>query len=450
MRLPTKNQTADDLLLTAELDAAQQRTLNRRYRAGELRRIHPGVYSPLPEADWPRLVARERNRLLAALFPGAVFGYRSAFAGGVPDEGAVYLNYLYDRKIELPGLKVVLVKGPGKAAGDVSISGRELYFPSNPRVLLENLTISRGAAPKSVGQEAVEERLLTLCESRGEEALNQLREEARSLSGSLGMAREFKLLDGLIASMLGSRPGGKLSSARGKGWTAQPLPYDAERLALFEKLAAYLRTRSFAQRPSVAVSPRALEHFAFLESYFSNFIEGTEFEVREARAFVLESRPIDNRPKDSHDILGVFRQALQPAWVLQTLAAGEAVLEQLKPRAKKLDDFVSVGGFFFTDTIEADESAVAKHLQLDGMEAHLRALDAAWSQVPSFDAAALEAALRGLADERGVKAATLIHAVRVALTGRTASPGLFEVASLLGRDRTQARLAAAIRLISAC
>jgi hypothetical protein len=332
VRLPTKNQTADDLLLTAELDAAQQRTLNRRYRAGELRRIHPGVYSPLPEADWPRLVARERNRLLAALFPGAVFGYRSAFAGGVPDEGAVYLNYLYDRKVELPGLKVVLVKGPGKAAGDVSISGRELYFPSNPRVLLENLTISRGAAPKSVGQEAVEERLLTLCESRGEEALNQLREEARSLSGSLGMAREFKLLDGLIASMLGSRPGGKLSSARGKGWTAQPLPYDAERLALFEKLAAYLRTRSFAQRPSVAVSPRALEHFAFLESYFSNFIEGTEFEVREARAFVLESRPIDNRPKDSHDILGVFRQALQPAWVLQTLAAGEAVLEQLKAR----------------------------------------------------------------------------------------------------------------------
>jgi hypothetical protein len=332
VRLPTNHQTSEELVLTAELDATQQRMLNRRFRAGELHRIHHGVYSPLPMTEWPRLVARERNRILAALFPGAVFGYRSAFAGGVPDGGALYLNYMYDRKVELPGLKVVLVKGPGKAAGDVPISGRDLHFPSNPRVLLENLTISRGSTPKSVAQAAVEERLMTLCESRGEDALNQLREEARSLSVSLGMAREFKLLDGLIASILGSRPAGKLSSAKGKGWTALPLPYDAERLALFEKLAAYLRTRSFASRPVAAVSPSALEHFAFLESYFSNFIEGTEFEVSEARAFVLESKPIDSRPKDSHDILGVFRQALQPAWALQTLAAGEAVLEQLKAR----------------------------------------------------------------------------------------------------------------------
>jgi glutamyl-tRNA synthetase len=83
------------------------------------------------------------------------------------------------------------------------------------------------------------------------------------------------------------------------------------------------------------------------------------------------------------------------------------------------------------------------------MGAHLHALEAAWSQLPSFDVAALDASLRALADARGVKAATLIHAVRVALTGRTASPGLFDVAALLGRERTRARLASAIRLISA-
>jgi glutamyl-tRNA synthetase len=47
-----------------------------------------------------------------------------------------------------------------------------------------------------------------------------------------------------------------------------------------------------------------------------------------------------------------------------------------------------------------------------------------------------------------VKAATLIHAVRVAVTGKTASPGLFEVLALVGRDRTRARIAAALRLVS--
>jgi len=48
--------------------------------------------------------------------------------------------------------------------------------------------------------------------------------------------------------------------------------------------------------------------------------------------------------------------------------------------------------------------------------------------------------VRGTAHERGIKAGTLIHAVRVALTGRTASPGLFEVMALLGREETIARM----------
>jgi glutamyl/glutaminyl-tRNA synthetase len=48
--------------------------------------------------------------------------------------------------------------------------------------------------------------------------------------------------------------------------------------------------------------------------------------------------------------------------------------------------------------------------------------------------------LRAVASERNVKAGALIHATRVAVTGRTASPGLFEVLVLIGRERTLARL----------
>jgi glutamyl-tRNA synthetase len=151
------------------------------------------------------------------------------------------------------------------------------------------------------------------------------------------------------------------------------------------------------------------------------------------------------RLKPSFEQAGLW----DPAFLADRHAWFFAVLEQLKPRAKKLDDFLSVGRFFFTDRVDFDGPAVAKHLRVDGMDAHLGALEAAWAELPSFDAAALEASLRALADERGVKAATLIHAVRVSLTGRTVSPGLFDVAALLGRDRTRARLASAIRLISA-
>jgi glutamyl-tRNA synthetase len=125
-----------------------------------------------------------------------------------------------------------------------------------------------------------------------------------------------------------------------------------------------------------------------------------------------------------------------------------AVLELLKPRARRLGDFVEQGRLFFAETVEHDPAAVKKHLRVDGMREHLAAIDASLAELPTFDPASTEAALRSVADARGVKAATLIHAVRVAITGKTVSPGLFEVISLIGRNRVRSRLAATVRLIS--
>jgi glutamyl-tRNA synthetase len=83
------------------------------------------------------------------------------------------------------------------------------------------------------------------------------------------------------------------------------------------------------------------------------------------------------------------------------------------------------------------------------MSEHLAALDAAFAAIATFDAASVETALRLTADARGVKAATLIHAVRVVVTGRSVSPGLFEVLALLGRDLVRARLSHAMRRLVA-
>jgi glutamyl/glutaminyl-tRNA synthetase len=74
------------------------------------------------------------------------------------------------------------------------------------------------------------------------------------------------------------------------------------------------------------------------------------------------------------------------------------------------------------------------------------ALDAAFAELATFDPASTEAALRSTADARGVKAASLIHAVRVATTGKSVSPGLFDVLALVGRSDVRARLLAAAGL----
>jgi glutamyl-tRNA synthetase len=84
---------------------------------------------------------------------------------------------------------------------------------------------------------------------------------------------------------------------------------------------------------------------------------------------------------------------------------------------------------------------MAKHLSAPGIAEHLDALRTTY-ETTTFDEAALEQALRTLADERGIKAGALIHATRIAMTGRMVSPGLFEMLVLLGRDNVRARLTA--------
>lgn len=320
----------ESLLLYAEMDKPAIRTVQRKLKTGDLVRIVPGMVSASAPDQWPALVARERLRVLAALFPKSLFAYRSAFNGGLPENGEIHLTSSYRRDVELPGLKVVLWKGHPPASGDLPMQGREIYFPSLPRTLLENLTVSRGSLPKAVGKAAVEQRLLSICDARGEHALSELREQARALAKQLSLLKEFNTLDELVGSILGTRAS-QLVTPEGRARTAA-VPYDAERVALFEQFATRLRSTPLQQAPAVAVTEQAHIHLAFLESYFSNFIEGTEFDVQEARGFVLQGQPILMRPEDSHDILSVFHQAREKGWANQTLASGEAVLTQLRER----------------------------------------------------------------------------------------------------------------------
>lgn len=111
MKRLLKNTTADDsLIIYAEFNDAAIRAAQRRLKAGEVKRIVPGVLSASPEKEWGAIVATHRIRLLAAKFPGTVIGFRSAYKGGIPLDSVIHLTYSYNRVVELPGLKVILVK----------------------------------------------------------------------------------------------------------------------------------------------------------------------------------------------------------------------------------------------------------------------------------------------------------------------------------------------------
>ena len=118
----------------------------------------------------------------------------------------------------------------------------------------------------------------------------------------------------------------------------------------------------------------------------------------------------------------------------------DQAIELLKPRARKLEDFVERGRPFFQDRVEYDPAAVKKHLSAEGLAPRLQALREALAAADAFDPATTEATLRRVASEQGTGAGPLIHATRVGVTGVAVSPGLFEVLALLGRERTLARL----------
>jgi glutamyl-tRNA synthetase len=124
------------------------------------------------------------------------------------------------------------------------------------------------------------------------------------------------------------------------------------------------------------------------------------------------------------------------------------LLELLRPRAKRLTDFVEMARPFLVDTVEYEQEAIDKHLSAGDLGPHVAALVSVLRTVSPFDEPHVEAAVRGSAAERGIKAGALIHATRVAMTGRTTSPGLFEVLVLLGRERTVERLERLVTFLS--
>jgi glutamyl-tRNA synthetase len=120
------------------------------------------------------------------------------------------------------------------------------------------------------------------------------------------------------------------------------------------------------------------------------------------------------------------------AWFRMTVDA-------LRTRYGTLKDFAARGRAYFADDFEMDPTA-AERLNAPGVRELLRELAARLEASPEFTEASVEAELRKLADERGVKAGLLINGSRAALSGQPVGPSVFLVFLCVGRDRTIDRL----------
>jgi len=276
-------------------------------KGGKLRKIAPRIYTPNFEDSPETIVRRNLYSILGHLYPGAVLSHRSALEFQPTSEGNVYITYLYNKNVHLPGVTLRFMQGPGPIPGDNRLSG-ELYAAQTERALLENLQVSRqrNAQSKTWPQAKIEEKLEGLIRVQGESGLNSLRDKARVIATQLKMEPEFEKLNKLIRALLSTYPSKILTSPLAVARTFG-LPFDPVRISLFEKLFIALKELSFEQRPDKNTSITSYRNFGFFEAYFSNYIEGTEFELNDAKKIITSKTPMPSRNEDSHDILGTYK-----------------------------------------------------------------------------------------------------------------------------------------------
>ncbi len=123
-----------------------------------------------------------------------------------------------------------------------------------------------------------------------------------------------------------------------------------------------------------------------------------------------------------------------------------AVVRTLQERARTMVEMAEGAVFYFTREVVYDPEAVAKQLTADKqpvLEALLRGLESC----ADFDEAAIEAVFAGVLADLGLKMGKVGPAVRVALTGGTVSPGIYEVMAVLGKEESLRRLARAVQFL---
>ncbi len=287
-------------------DINESKKFSKLVAKGKLKRIRKGMYTNAAWEDIPQLVNNKWAEIVHSLFPQAIASHSTA-ALLYPKNKIVHItaNVKIRRRVSISDLLIIEVH-PGNTKQLIEPFTPFLNRSEPARFLLENLlaTHKDSQFPKALGQAWVESELCKVIQRRGEKALNEIREKAKQYSIGHNLQKEFKLLNQLISAILTTHSPDLLVNSVAIAM-ANNIPFDKPRIDLFKQLASYLNLCQLKER-NFSYSKVSWRNLAFYESYFSNYIEGTEFEIDEAAQIVFEKQEIQNRHRDSHDVLSVF------------------------------------------------------------------------------------------------------------------------------------------------
>ena len=123
------------------------------------------------------------------------------------------------------------------------------------------------------------------------------------------------------------------------------------------------------------------------------------------------------------------------------------VVDAVREKVKLLPEIADASTYFFKDIDTYDEKGVKKRFMKDGVVELLEKGSEALRDAPAFDIETVERVYRDLIDELGIKGGDIIHPTRLALSGKTVGPGLFDIISILGKEECIKRMDNAIKYI---
>jgi len=180
-----------------------------------------------------------------------------------------------------------------------------------------------------------------------------------------------------------------------------------------------------------------------------NYVPGDPKNWTDPKALSMNARYLSMI--DIDELIPCVRQELTAAGLWDTAYDNEkrawftGVIELIRTRLYTVKDFSAAGRPYFSDDFPYEDGAVKKNLLKDpNLKTYLRRLADAFEQLAAFDLEGTEQAVRTLCEELEIKAGLLINAVRTAVTGQAAGPGLFELLLVLGREKAVARIRRAV------
>jgi prophage maintenance system killer protein len=306
--------------------------MGRAEKEGKIKKITPRIYTANMRDSEEHIIKRHLFDILKWRFPDAVISHRSASELRPTETGNFFITGKYTKKItDFKGVVIHVMEGKPAIKSDVHLDG--IFVSSEWRWMLENMQISKkkGAESKNFPVEYIEDRLEKIIIREGEEGINKFRDHAREVAMQLEFEKEFARLNAIISTLLRTHHTNAFTSNAAKA-RATGIPYDIQRIELFEILFDKLKDYYFPERTNKNTSEESFRLFSFFEAYFSNYIEGTEFTVEDAKKIVDTGIAIPKRLKDSHDILGTF-QILSNSYEMSiTPATADEMISIMKRR----------------------------------------------------------------------------------------------------------------------